>query len=106
MKQTTTAIMLAAATAFAAPALADGHADMEVIMAAVEELGGDVDKGERTFRKCKACHQVGDGAENKTGPVLNGVLGRVAGTVEGFDGYSDAMKEAGAVRTGLDAGGA
>lgn len=40
--------------------------------------------GAKVFRKCKACHQVGDGAKNRAGPVLNGILGRAAGTVEGF----------------------
>ncbi|QDC08500.1 c-type cytochrome [Oceanicola sp. D3] len=50
--------------------------------------------GEKVFRKCKACHQVGEGAENKTGPQLNGIMGRTAGTVEGFR-YSKAMAEAG-----------
>ncbi|SIN75968.1 c-type cytochrome [Vannielia litorea] len=51
--------------------------------------------GENVFKKCKACHQVGEGAENKTGPQLNGIMGRVAGTVEGFK-YSKAMTDAGA----------
>lgn len=40
--------------------------------------------GEKVFRKCKACHMVGDGAKNRSGPHLNGVIGRVFGTVEGF----------------------
>ena len=55
---------------------------------------GDAAAGERVFRKCQACHAVGEGAENKVGPVLNGVIGRTAGTLEGF-AYSDAMVEAG-----------
>jgi len=55
---------------------------------------GDAEKGEKVFRKCKACHTVED-AKNKVGPTLQGVIGRTAGTVEGFK-YSDAMKEAGA----------
>lgn len=40
--------------------------------------------GEKLFKKCKACHQVGDGAKNRSGPVLNGVVGRAAGAVDGF----------------------
>jgi cytochrome c len=52
-------------------------------------------EGEKVFRKCGACHQVGEGAENKVGPELNGVIGRTAGSLEGFK-YSDAMIEAGA----------
>lgn len=48
----------------------------------------DAGAGEKVFGKCKACHKV-DGA-NATGPHLNGVVNRMAGTVEGF-GYSEAM---------------
>lgn len=52
-----------------------------------------VEAGEKVFRKCKACHQVGDGAKNRTGPVLNGIMGRAAGSVEGFR-YSNALEKA------------
>lgn len=55
---------------------------------------GDAAKGEKVFKKCQACHAVGEGAENKVGPVLNGVIGRTAGTLPGFT-YSDAMIAAG-----------
>lgn len=55
---------------------------------------GDVDKGAKVFRKCKACHAVGDGAKNKVGPMLNDVFGRAAGAVEGFK-YSPALMEKG-----------
>ena len=54
-----------------------------------------VAEGEDVFKRCAACHQVGEGAENRVGPHLNGVIGRTAGTLEGFS-YSDAMVEAGA----------
>lgn len=40
--------------------------------------------GEKVFRKCKACHAVGAGAKNKSGPHLNGIVGRAFGAVEGF----------------------
>lgn len=46
--------------------------------------------GEKVFKKCKACHQVGEGAKNRAGPQLNGVMGRAAGAVEGFK-YSSAL---------------
>ena len=49
--------------------------------------------GEKVFKKCKACHQVGDGAKNKTGPHLNGVFGRTFGSVDGFK-YSNVFKAA------------
>jgi cytochrome c2 len=55
----------------------------------------NAENGEQVFKKCRACHQVGDGAKNGVGPMLNGLLGRASGTVEGFN-YSDANKEAGA----------
>lgn len=47
--------------------------------------------GEKAFKKCKACHQVGDKAKNRAGPILNGIMGRAAGQVEGFK-YSKALK--------------
>lgn len=40
--------------------------------------------GEKVFKKCKACHQVGEGAKNRTGPVLNGVVGSTIAHVEDF----------------------
>ena len=46
--------------------------------------------GEKVFRKCKACHQIGDGAKNRSGPILTGVVGSAAGSVEGFK-YSKAL---------------
>lgn len=55
---------------------------------------GDAAKGEKVFKKCKACHKIGDGAKNATGPVLNGVVGRPAGSYEGYK-YSKSMKAAG-----------
>ena len=55
---------------------------------------GDVGAGEKVFKKCAACHAVGDGAKHKVGPELNDVLGRTAGTAEGYK-YSSAMIAAG-----------
>jgi cytochrome c len=54
----------------------------------------DAAAGEKVFLKCRACHQTGETAKNGQGPVLNGVIGRKAGTVEGFN-YSDANKNSG-----------
>lgn len=54
-----------------------------------------VEAGEKVFKKCKACHQVGEGAKNRSGPHLNDVMGRTAGTIEGFR-YSKALTKAGA----------
>lgn len=62
------------------------------------DLAGAADastqNGEEVFKKCRACHDVGPDAKNKIGPVLNGLFGRKAGTIEGFS-YSDANKKAG-----------
>ena len=43
--------------------------------------------------RCRACHAIGAGARNKAGPQLNGIVGRKAAAVPGFN-YSDAMNEA------------
>lgn len=48
--------------------------------------------GKKVFRKCKACHQVGEGAKNRVGPILTGIVGHPAGQVEGFK-YSNALKD-------------
>ena len=55
---------------------------------------GDADKGKKIFNKCKACHAVGDGAKNKVGPTLNGVVDAPWGQVEGYK-YSKALIEMG-----------
>jgi len=63
----------------------------------VEEVALDpelVANGAKVFKKCKACHKVGEGAKNSTGPILNGIFGASAGEVEGFK-YSKPMLAAG-----------
>ena len=54
----------------------------------------DAAAGEKVFVQCKACHQTGDKAKNAVGPVLNGLFGRKAGSVEGF-AYSNGNKNSG-----------
>ncbi|WP_422368549.1 c-type cytochrome [Pelagibius sp.] len=56
---------------------------------------GDAERGAKVFRQCVSCHQVGEAAKNRVGPHLNGVFGRLAGSVAGFR-YSDHMKRASA----------
>ena len=57
---------------------------------------GVVEDGEKLFKKCKACHAVGEGAKNKVGPELNDVLGRTAGGLESYvKKYSKKLKAAG-----------
>jgi cytochrome c len=56
----------------------------------------DAESGEKIFGKCKACHRIESpeailAKGGKTGPNLFGVIGRVAGTAEGFN-YSAGMQ--------------
>ena len=64
------------------------------LAAASSARAQDVAAGETSFKKCLACHSIGDGAKNKVGPVLNGLDGRKSGTAEGYS-YSDANKNSG-----------
>ena len=67
-------VLIFSLTPFGAPALAE-----------------DVAKGERVFKRCKACHYA-DKEKNKTGPYLVDVIGRKAGSIDGYK-YSKAMRE-------------
>jgi len=55
---------------------------------------GDPAAGEKTFRKCKACHTVDEGGANRVGPNLYGIVGAPVAAVDGFR-YSDALIEYG-----------
>lgn len=57
---------------------------------------GDVASGQTSFKKCAPCHDVGETAKNKVGPLLNGLEGRNSGTIPGYN-YSDANKNSGIV---------
>jgi cytochrome c len=60
-------------------------------------LADDREEGEKVYKRfCFACHDIGENAKTKLGPVLNGVEGRKAGTIEGFS-YSSANKASGIV---------
>ena len=72
-------------------ASAQGTAPAAQPAAAVQ---GDPAAGEKAFAVCKACHQIGPGAKIAVGPVLNGVVGRQAGTYPGYT-YSAANKNSG-----------
>lgn len=60
--------------------------------ASAQSPAGDPAKGANVFKKCMACHAIGEGAKNKVGPELNGIVGRKMGAIEGFN-YSDTLKE-------------
>jgi cytochrome c len=78
MKRTIAGLLLAAA--LASPAAAQD---------------GNAEEGAEVYKKCRACHEVGPEAKNRVGPVLNEIIGRKAGTIDGF-AYSDANKASGA----------
>ena len=63
---------------------------------ATTALAQDVTAGEKIFNLCRACHEIGDGAKNEVGPVLNGVVGRESGSYPGYN-YSDANKNSGII---------
>lgn len=67
-----------------------------MLMMGSTAYAGDAAKGEKVFKKCKACHVV-DKEKNKTGPHLVALIGREAASVESFKKYSKAMKASGII---------
>src|SRR5215471_21572681 len=63
---------------------------------AAAAVAGDIAAGEKSFRKCMACHSIGETAKNMIGPAQNGLKGRKSGTVPGYN-YSEANKNSGIV---------
>lgn len=83
----------AATTATAPPPAAAAPVALEVKDAAGAQLTGDATAGARVWRQCQTCH-VTDAGVNKVGPSLHAIIGRKAGTVEGFR-YSAANQGSG-----------
>ena len=67
--------------------------DKTVDIAALMALG-DVNAGEKIFKKCAACHSINQGGPNKIGPALYNVVGRKIGGVADYK-YSKAFVEYG-----------
>lgn len=65
-----------------------------LVVAADEILKGDALRGRLVFGSCRTCHLPDKGAGNHNGPNLFGIVGRKAGTREGFQYYSDELKSA------------
>ena len=57
-------------------------------------MPGFAQSGGKLFRKCAACHAVGEDAPMKVGPHLNNLFGRAAGGIGGYR-YSKPMQAAG-----------
>ena len=51
---------------------------------------GDAKAGKKVFNKCKACHSIAND-KHRVGPSLKGIIGRQAGTAEGYTRYSKGM---------------
>ena len=69
-------------------------AEQSAIITMDAEAIGDAARGEELFDYCAGCHEVGQGAENGIGPHLNGIFGRAAGDLEGFN-YSKGLRREG-----------
>ena len=74
-------------------ALAAAAAALALVLGGPARADGDAAKGEKVYAKCKTCHEIATD-KNKVGPTLQGVIGRKAGTVQGFK-YSEAMVNSG-----------
>jgi cytochrome c len=79
-----------AANAIIANAATDGTVDLVAL-------------GESAFQACAGCHNAAPDAPNMAGPNLHGVVGRAAGSLEGY-AYSPAMAGSGLIwdRASLD----
>jgi cytochrome c len=77
---------------FVLPALA-----VAMLLSSAAHAEGDAAAGEDLFKRCQSCHTIDEGGRAKQGPNLFGVYGRIAGTSEGFDRYSDGVAASGIV---------
>ena len=75
----------------------DSNANQDAKTSEIEEIDisvllamGNVEHGEKVFKKCSACHLVNKGGENKIGPALYGVIGRKVASKQDYK-YSKAM---------------
>ena len=68
----------------------DAGGDEEAIDFGALLAAADAAKGEKVFKKCKACHAIEEG-DHKTGPSLWGVVGHQVAAAPGFSTYSGAL---------------
>lgn len=67
---------------------------------AAPAVSADAEKGEKDFKKCRACHTITSETDviykgGRTGPNLYAIVGRKAGTFEGYKNYGDDLIAAG-----------
>jgi cytochrome c len=55
---------------------------------------GDLNTGEKVFKKCAACHSIVKGGKNNIGPALYNVIGRQVGSINDYK-YSKALSQYG-----------
>ena len=67
---------------------------VEVVDIAALMSTGDLEHGEKVFKKCAACHSIKSGGGNKIGPALYNVVGRKIGALDDYK-YSKALAEYG-----------
>jgi len=67
-----------------------------ILVMASGAIAGDVSKGKKLAKKCKACHSLKENGKNRLGPTLFNILDRKAGIVKGYK-YSKAMQESGII---------
>jgi cytochrome c len=82
-------IQQTSATTAATAVVEEEKVDIAALMAL-----GDVNAGEKIFKKCAACHSINQGGANKIGPALYNVVGRKIGGVADYK-YSKAFVEYG-----------
>lgn len=68
------------------------------LIAADSATAADAAFGQRLFDRCLPCHTVEQGAPHSLGPNLFGVVGRMAGSADGYV-YSPAMANSGVTWT-------
>lgn len=86
----TGAFMLASTGAFAESHEEAEGENTQLMMIEAALANGDAEAGEKLFKKCKACHTIGEGAKSRVGPPLNNIIGAELGAFEGFK-YSKGM---------------
>jgi cytochrome c len=89
-KPNTSAYKVEVSTTTATQASSSGQAvDISALLAT-----GDINHGQKVFKKCSACHSINKGGKNKIGPALYSVLGRGVATLGDYK-YSKALTEYG-----------